>query len=41
MHKEVTRGLGGKHCAGVKCKPHGLDIPFFVFFCNCFAARTD
>ena len=26
----VTRSLGGKHCAGVKCNPHGVDIPFFV-----------
>ena len=41
MHKGVTRGLGGKHCAGVKCNPHGVDIRFLMFFCNCFAARTD
>ena len=31
MHNAVTRGLGGKHCAGVKCNHHGVDIPFFVF----------
>ena len=41
IHNGVTRGLGGKHCAGVKCNPHGVDIAFFVFFCNFFAARTD
>jgi len=41
MHKGVTRGLGGKHCTGVKCNPHGVDIPFFYVFCNFFAARTD
>jgi len=29
MHNWVTRGLGGKHCAGVKCNSHGVDIPFF------------
>jgi len=29
MHKGVTRGLGGKHCAGVNCNLHGVDIPFF------------
>ena len=34
MHHGVTRGLGGKRCTGVKCNPHGVDIPFFlnVFF---------
>ena len=30
MHHGVTRGLGGKRCTGVKCNPHGVDIPFFV-----------
>jgi len=30
MHNGVIRGLGGKHCTGVKCNPHGVDIPFFV-----------
>jgi len=30
MHNGVTRGLRGKHCTGVKCNPHGIDIPFFV-----------
>ena len=28
MHNGVTRGLGGKRCRGVKCNPHGVDIPF-------------
>jgi len=37
MHHGVTRSLGGKQCAGVKCNPHGVDIPFF--FCKFFAAR--
>jgi len=41
MHNGVTRGLGGKHCAWVKCNPHGVDIPFFMFFCNFIAACTD
>ena len=44
MHHGVTRSLGGKHCTGVKvkCNPHGVDIPFLMFFfCNVFAARTD
>jgi len=43
MHHGVTRSLGGegKHCTGVKCNPHGVDIPFLRFFCNFFAARTD
>ena len=30
MHNGVTRGLRGKHCTGVKCNHHGVDIPFFV-----------
>ena len=41
MHNMVTRGLGDKHCTGMKCNPHGVDIPFFVFFRNFFAVRTD
>jgi len=33
MHHGVIRGVGGKHCTGVKCNPHGVDIPFLnVFF---------
>ena len=29
MHHGVIRDLGGgKHCTGVKCNRHGLDIPF-------------
>ena len=32
MHHGVTRSLGVKHCTGVKCNPHGVDIPFFVYF---------
>ena len=36
-----NQGFRGKHCAGVKCNPHGVDIPFFMFFCNFFAAYTD
>ena len=27
--------------AGVKCNPHGVDIPFFCFVFVFFAARTD
>ena len=32
MHHGVTRSLGGKRCTGVKCNPHGVDIPFFCNF---------
>ena len=35
------RGLSTAQCTGVKCNPHGVDIPFFMFFCNFFAACTD
>ena len=31
MHHGVTRGLGGKHCTGVKCNPHGVVSVFCVF----------
>jgi len=33
----LTRGLGGKHCTGVKCNSHGADIPFFLrFLCRAY-----
>ena len=29
----LPRGIGGKTCTWVKCNPHGVDIPFFYYFC--------
>ena len=29
LHHGVTRGLGGKRFKGVKCNPHGVEIPYF------------
>jgi len=40
MHNGVTRGLGGKHCTGVKCNPHGVDIPFFTVFFVIYLPRV-
>ena len=30
--------FGPPYCTGVKCNPHGVDIPFFMFY---FAECTD